>query len=58
MSLLAVFWDDVDLTHGNGRLLYQVRCQYNPQEKEYDIRKEHTVNDKAEHTTASSSLLS
>ncbi|XP_049457035.1 mucin-like protein [Epinephelus fuscoguttatus] len=22
-SLLAVFWDDADLTHGNGRLLYQ-----------------------------------
>lgn len=25
VSLLAAFWDDVDLTHGDGRLLYQVR---------------------------------
>lgn len=25
-SLLAAFWDDADLTHGGGRLLYQVRC--------------------------------
>lgn len=27
VSLLAVFWDDANLTHGDGRLLYQVRCQ-------------------------------
>lgn len=27
VSLLAVFWDDADLTHAAGRLLYQVRCQ-------------------------------
>lgn len=27
VSLLAVFWDDVDLTHAAGRLLYQVRCR-------------------------------
>lgn len=26
-SLLAAFWDDADLTHGGGRLLYQVRCR-------------------------------
>lgn len=25
VSLLAAFWDDVDLTHGDGRLLYKVR---------------------------------
>lgn len=25
VTLLAAFWDDVDLTHGDGRLLYQVR---------------------------------
>lgn len=24
VSLLAVFWDDTDLTHGDGQLLYQV----------------------------------
>lgn len=24
VSLLAVFWDDADLTHGDGQLLYQV----------------------------------
>ena len=26
-SMLAVFWDDVDLTLGKGQLLYQVRGQ-------------------------------
>ncbi len=28
VSLLAVFWDDADLTHGDGRLIYQVRCHH------------------------------
>lgn len=27
VSLLAAFWDDSDLTHGGGRLLYQVTCK-------------------------------
>lgn len=27
VSLLAVFWDDANLTHEDGRLLYQVRCR-------------------------------
>lgn len=26
VALLAVFWDDADLTTGHGRLLYQVIC--------------------------------
>lgn len=26
VSLLAVFWDDADLTFGDGQLIYQVRC--------------------------------
>lgn len=28
VSLLAPFWDDADLTLGEGRLLYQVRHQH------------------------------
>lgn len=28
VSMLAPFWDDADLTLGQGRLLYQVRHQY------------------------------
>lgn len=28
VSLLAAFWDDADLTKGDGQLLYQVRCHH------------------------------
>ena len=28
VTLLAVFWDDADLTQGDGQLFYQVRCNH------------------------------